>query len=115
MKEDRMFIQTSNRHRTLKNLHVGHQGITAMQRNAWVTVYWPRIDADIEDFMNRCSSCLLILQNQAHESMMRHRIPDGPWQKLGVDFFDHNVQKYMALVDYFSKFPYLCEMKKPNA
>ena len=86
-----------------------------MQSNAGVTVYWPGIDADIEDFMNRCSSCLLHCQNQVHKSMMGHRIPDGPWQKLGVDFFDHNGQNYMAVVDYFSKCPYLYEMKNTNA
>ena len=114
MKGDRTVILTSNRHRTLENPHVGHQGITAMQSNAKVTVYWPRIDEDIEDLMNRCSSCLLNCQNKAHKSMMGHRIPGGPWQKLGVGFFDHNGQKYMAVVDYFSKFPYLREMKSTN-
>ena len=46
--------------------------------------------------------------------MMGHRIADGPWQKLGVDFFDHSGQKYMAVVDYFSKFPYLYEIKYTN-
>ena len=56
---DRIVIPTSNRHRTLENLHAGHQGTTAMQSNPRVTVYWPGIDADIKDFMNRFPSYLL--------------------------------------------------------
>ena len=64
MKGDCIVITTYNRHKTMENLHVGHQGITAMQNNARVTVYWPRIDADIEDFINRCSSYLITQPNQ---------------------------------------------------
>ena len=59
MKGNRVVIPTPNRQRTFENLLVGHQGITPIQSNVRVTVYWPGIDADIEDFMNRCSPCLL--------------------------------------------------------
>ena len=58
MKGPRIVIPTVQRERTLGNLHVGHQGITAMQQMAKTTVYWPGIDADIEDWVQRCTACL---------------------------------------------------------
>ena len=115
MKGGHIVIPTSKKHKTIENLHAGHQGITAMQSNARVTVYWLGIDADIEDFINRCSSCLITQPNQPHNTMKPHELPDGPWQKMGVDFFKHNGQKYMAGIDYFSKFPYMCPVRNTNA
>ena len=52
------------------------------------TVYWPGIDADIEDFVNRCQACLETKPNNKQEPMMPHTVPDGPWQKIGMDYFD---------------------------
>ena len=76
----------------------------------------PGIDADIEDFINSFSSCLINWPNQPHETMTpSYKLPDGPWQKVGVDFFKHNGQKYMAVIDYFSKFSYLCPVRNTNA
>ena len=56
MKGPRIVIPTVQRERTLGNLHVGHQGITAMQQMAKTTVYWPGIDADIEDWVTKMHS-----------------------------------------------------------
>ena len=37
-----------------------------------------------------------------------HKVPPGPWVKIGVDFFqDHLGKKHLIVADYFSKFPYV--------
>ena len=37
-----------------------------------------------------------------------HKVPPGPWVKIGVDFFqDHLGIKHLIVADYFSKFPYV--------
>ena len=69
---------------------------------------------DTRDFMNRCSSCLINL-NQPHETMKAHGIPGGPWEKIGIDLFDHNGQKYLATVDYISKYPCIVAVKNTDA
>ena len=114
MKGQCIIIPTSNPHRSLRDLHVGHQGTTTMQNNAWLTVYWPCIDADIEDF-DRCPLCLINRPSQAHETMHNHDVSDGPWKKIGVDFFDLNGQKYLVTLDYFSKYPHLIPVKNTYA
>ena len=51
------------------NLHVGHQGIQAMQAMAKTTVYWPGIDSDIEDWVQRCTACLATKPNQKRKPL----------------------------------------------
>ena len=50
--------------------------ITAMSRIAKNTVYWPGIDADIEDFVNRCSTCLITKPNNKRKPFLPHAVPD---------------------------------------
>ena len=51
------------------------------------TVYWPGIDADKENFVKRCQPCLTSKPNNSREPLLPHSVPDGPWQKLGMDYF----------------------------
>ena len=83
MKGPQIVIPVCQRERTLNNLHTGHKGTTAMSQLAKNTVYWPGIDADIEDFVNRCQPCLTSKPNNSREPLLPHSVPDGPWQKLG--------------------------------
>ena len=110
MKGPRIVIPGCQRERTLNNLHTGHKGTTAMSQIAKNTVYWPGIDADIEDFVHRCPTCLVTKPNNKWEPLLPHTVPDGPWQKVGADYFDFDGTKYLLLIDYFSKFIYVEEM-----
>ena len=74
------------------------------------TVYWPAIDADIEGFVNRCPACLVTKPNNKREPLLPHTVPDGPWQKVGADYFDFDSKKFLLVIDYFSKFMYIEEM-----
>ena len=42
--------------------------------------------------------------------IMPHTVPDGPWQKMGTNYFDFNGKKFLLVIDYFSKFMYVEEM-----
>ena len=115
MKGSRIIIPTTQRERTLTNLHVGHQGILSMQQMAKTTVYWPGIDADIEDWVQRCSACLATKPNQKREPLLPHKVPDGPWQKIGADFFDFDGKKFLLVIDYFSKFLFVEKVTTTSA
>ena len=47
----------------------------------------------------------------AREPLQPHDIPDGPWQKLGMDFFDFQGKSDILICDYFSKFPFMYQCK----
>ena len=47
----------------------------------------------------------------AKEPLQPHDIPEGPWRKLGIDYFTFNGNSYVLICDYFSKFPFLYRAK----
>ena len=53
--------------------------------------------------------------NNKQEPLLPHTVPDGPWQKVGADYFDFDGTKYLLLIDYFSKFNYVEEMHTTTA
>ena len=75
-----------------------------MQQMAKTTVYWPGINTDIEDWVQRCTACPSTKPHQKREPLLSHTVADGPWQKIGADFFDFEGQKFLLVIDYFSKF-----------
>ena len=107
MKGQCIIIPTSNEHRPLTDLHLGYQGTMAVQCNVHLTVYWPGIDVDIKDFINRCPSCPINRPSHRHKTTHSPDITGGPWGKISMDFFDHDGHKYLATVDYLSTYPYL--------
>ena len=73
-------------------------------------MYWTGIDADIEDYTKRCQECIKRSQ-VPKEPLQPHDIPEGPWRKLGMDYFAFDGNSYVLICDYFSKFPFLYRAK----
>lgn len=53
----RLLIPSSLRASMLSRLHEAHQGIARSQARARLTIYWPNIDQDIQNFVNGCRHC----------------------------------------------------------
>ena len=53
--------------------------------------------------------------NNSREPLLPHSVPDGPWEKLDMDYFDFDGKKFLLLIDYFSKFMYVEEMRTSTA
>ena len=94
----------------LHRLHEGHLSVNKVLENARQHMYWIGIDADIEDYTKRCQECIKQSQT-AKEPLQPHDIPEGPWRKLGMDYFNFNGNSYVLICDYFSKFPFLYKVK----
>ena len=94
----------------LHHLHEGHLLAKKVQEKANQHIYWPGIDTDIEDYTKRCQECIKRSQ-LAKEPLQPHYIPEGPWRKLGMDYFNFNGNSYVLICDYFSKFPFLYRAK----
>ena len=94
----------------LHRLHEGHLSESKLKSNAKQHMCWPGTEADITDYMRRCQVCIK-RSRPAREPLQPHEIPDGPWQKLGMDFFNLLGKCYILICDYFSKFPYMFSCK----
>ena len=107
MKGNRVCIPPELHDRTLYDLHDSHQGIEKITYITRTNVYWPGIDADISDYVKRCTICTKYKVSQATQLMLPHNIPDSPWQELAADYFMHTSRDYLLIADTFSKYPFI--------
>ena len=106
----RLIIPGELQEEYLSHLHEGHLSASKVQENAKQHMYWTGIDADIEDYTKQCEECIKRSQ-VPKEPLQPHDIPEGPWRKLGIDYFAFDGNSYVLICDYFSKFPFLYRAK----
>ena len=107
MKGEWVITPPSCRASIMDDLHKSHAGINKALALARTCVYWPGMKADVTDYIKGCPMCIES-SNLPIETLHPHKVPPGPWVKLGMDFFqDLQGQKYLIIADDFSKFPYV--------
>ena len=79
------------------------------------TVYWPRLDADIANYVNCCKTCTQHKAKQAVQPMLPRDVPDSPWQDLAADFFTYKHKEYLLIADTFSKYPFIYQTSSKTA
>ena len=104
---NRIYIPPVLYERTLHDLHGSHKGIEKMQHLARAHFCWPRIDANILDYMRRYTTCTRYKATQAVQPMLPRDIPDRPWQELATDYFTHNGKEHILIAEPFSKYPFI--------
>jgi len=111
----RVCIPMSLRAETLKAIHKAHLGIVNCKKRAKELVYWPGMNKQIEDVVNKCSACLTYKKKPAKEPMIMHEVPSLPWSKVGTDLFEVNGFHYLVMVDYYSNFIEVAPLKQDTS
>ena len=101
---ERAVIPAELRNVLKEKIHSSHLGIEGCLRRAREAIYWPNMNAEMKDYISKCSVCRSTSDCQQKETMMPHDIPDRPWAKVGVDLFSLNNRDYLITVDYYSNF-----------
>ena len=101
--------------RMLGDLHDNHRGIEKKRHLFPTTVYWPRIESDIADYVNHCKTCTQHKVKQAVQPMLPTDVPDSLWQDLAADFFTYNHKEHFLIVDTFSKYPFIYQTSSKSA
>ena len=104
LKDQRILIPLALRRKILDKLHQGHQGIEKTKQPARQTVFWPRINADIEELVSKCSHCQELRNDNPKEPLIPRAIPLYPWQVVGTDIFHRQNKDYLLVVDYYSRY-----------
>ena len=95
---------------TLFKLRQDHQGIERCRLRAQTSVWWPGILSKINEMVERCPQCSRDrVQNK--EPLIPTPLPDHPWQKLGSDLFVQDGTTYILVVDYYSRYPEVIQLK----
>ena len=112
LNEKRIIIPFECRDDILKDVHLAHQGIVRMKRRARNTVYWPRIDMDIEKIVQGCEACQSRLPSLQKEAFMEREEPSRPFEQVAADFFSYGNREYLAYVDRASGWVSVCCFNK---
>ena len=100
---NRIVIPVAMRPEILSRIHDGHQGITKSLERARLGVWWPGLTADVKRVISVCEYCLSVRPTQRKEPLMPTPLPQGPWQRIGVDLCQFKGIDYLVMVDYYSR------------
>lgn len=105
LKGSKIVIPQSMRRLMLDKIHEGHLGIEKCRRRAREVIFWPRMNADIANIVDKCNSCLKYSKQQKPEPLQPHDIPVRAWQKVGTDLFEYKGKHFLVVADYYSLYP----------
>ena len=100
----RCIIPVSLRPKICERLHGAHTGVEGCLRRARETVYWPSMNADLQDYIAKCDVCSTYQNDQQKEPLISHKIPNRLWETVGCDILHFDGRDYLCRVDYYSSF-----------
>ncbi|XP_026054529.1 uncharacterized protein K02A2.6-like [Carassius auratus] len=103
-KGEKIIIPHALRAEMLERIHTGHMGIERSKQRARDILFWPGMNKQIEEMVERCTTCLERRKSNAKEPMISHQIPERPWQVVATDLFMWNGDDYIIATDYYSRF-----------
>ena len=98
LKGPRLIIPGELQEEYLSHLHEGHLSESKVQENAKQHMYWTGIDVDIDDYTKRSQKCIKRSQ-VPKEPLQAHDIREGPWRKLGIDYFAFDGNSYVLICE----------------
>lgn len=101
---NRVVVPVLAREEVLALLHDAHPGIVRMKGLARSYVWWPGIDAQVEEVVKRCSTCQMSRHNPPRAPVHPWEWSSRKWSRLHVDFagpFQGKV--FLIVVDSHSK------------
>ena len=84
---ERAVIPLDLRQRVLSMAHEGHFGVVKTKQRCRSSVWWPKLDHQIEEFIKDCEACVLSEKSGHPRPGPLQAIlwPREPWSKLQVD------------------------------
>ena len=101
LKGSRIITPSSLRSECLEKLHDGHQNLSSTLQRARRSVYWPRMQDDIESMILNCDQCQ-IHGNKKPKVPQRQISASRPMEILGADIMDFKGRPVLIQIDYYS-------------
>ncbi|XP_040357500.1 uncharacterized protein K02A2.6-like isoform X1 [Ixodes scapularis] len=114
-RSNKVVIPKAKRTEILKLLHAAHGGEAKMKMRAREVMYWPTMSCDIEALAKSCGVCTKHKPRNARLPLLSHELPNLPWQLVGLDLFYHNNRTFLIIVDFYSFFFEIKELRQSTA
>ena len=112
----RLVVPAKLRKKVIQEVHTGHMGCSKMKQLARRYVWWPGLDAELEDLARGCSACVEKRSAPPRSTLHPWEPTSGPWERLHVDFagpFQETM--ILVVVDAFSKWIEAVTMRTTTA
>ena len=109
--QSRIVIPANMRQVTLEKIHQGHQGILRCRMRVSISVWWPGVSKEMDNFVKSCPVCQKTA-NPNKEPLISTPLPSHPWERVASDLFELKDSTYLLTVDYYSRF---AEVQKLNS
>ncbi|XP_057294539.1 uncharacterized protein K02A2.6-like [Hydractinia symbiolongicarpus] len=112
---ERIVVPKELQRSILMKLHQGHLGTEKCKRRARQTVFWPKMNRDIEDFIKKCSTCQEMPPSKTNAPLLPYSSPDIAWQNVGTDLFQYAGRSYLIVAYYYSLWTEVYLLNRPDA
>ena len=86
-------------------VHSSHLGTESCPRRACECIYWPRMSAEIKQYISACEIWgELDTTSQPNEPLISHEVLSCPWERVGTDIFFLDGKEYLITIDYRRNF-----------
>ena len=75
----RIAVPESLRQDIVALAHIGHQGATKTKQYLRERVWFPKMDAMVEEHVKACKPCLAATPGENYQPLKPSTIPDRPW------------------------------------
>ncbi len=107
----RVVVPEKYQHHLLQELHRDHQGVSRMKSLARSFIWWPGLDADIEDLAKACTECQQNKHLPPQAPLHPWTWPKRPWERIHIDFAGPFMgTSFLVIVDAHSKWLEVFEM-----
>ncbi|CAH1242406.1 Hypp6668 [Branchiostoma lanceolatum] len=103
------------RREMLDILHKRHMGQEKTKARAKDILFWPGMNAQIEEKIQQCSICQEHQASNLKEPMIPQAVPERPLQNVATDLFCYNGDDFMIVTDYYSKFFEFVKLNKTKS
>ena len=111
----RVIVPTKFHDRLLRELHSDHPGICKMKALARCYLWWPSLDKDIETKTKSCSVCCAVQNTPQSAPLHPWKWPSRIWQRLYIDFAQKGRTNFLVVIDSYSKWLEVFEMRSTSA
>lgn len=101
---DRLVIPETLRGQILETLHENHDGIARLKMLSRSSVWWPKIDRSIEEYVLKCFSCQSTYRVPREQVLTKWPLTNFPFERVHLDLFYFESKTFLIYIDSFSKF-----------
>ena len=113
---ERVVIPKNLHNRILRDFHTGHPGINRRKSLMRSYIYWPKMDYDITDMIEKCKGRALAAKGPTTTTTFKPwPKTEQPWSRIHVDFAGPLEDfYYLIVVDSYSKWSEVLRYRRPD-